>query len=82
VRRRSARPAYVAFLGISTYRVAFDRPRAVVGRQPESFEELCRRRPGPTGVWVLPNPSGLNAHYQQAALTAAYAQLHEAIKDR
>ncbi|MBV9292732.1 MAG: mismatch-specific DNA-glycosylase [Frankiales bacterium] len=79
LRRRYGGPAYVAFLGISTYRVAFDRPRAAVGRQPESFEELCGRRPGPTGVWVLPNPSGLNAHYQQPALTAAYADLRAAI---
>jgi TDG/mug DNA glycosylase family protein len=54
-------------LGISTYRVAFGVPRATVGRQAESFEGA--------GVWVLPNPSGLNAHYQQPALTAAYAEL-------
>src|SRR4051794_41089270 len=66
---RRARPAYVAFLGISTYRVAFARPKAVVGEQPERFEGA--------GVWVLPNPSGLNAHYQQPALTAAYAELRK-----
>ena len=65
VRRR--RPPYVAFLGVSTYRIAFGRPRAGVGRQEESFEGA--------EVWVLPNPSGLNAHYQQPALTAAYAEL-------
>jgi TDG/mug DNA glycosylase family protein len=64
---RRAGPAYVAFLGISTYRIAFERPKAVVGEQPEGFEA--------SGVWVLPNPSGLNAHYQQAALSAAYAEL-------
>jgi double-stranded uracil-DNA glycosylase len=69
-RRRWGGPAYVAFLGISTYRVAFARPRATVGRQPEPFEG--------NGVWVLPNPSGLNAHYQQPALTAAYAELRAA----
>jgi TDG/mug DNA glycosylase family protein len=67
---RRLRPAYVAFLGISTYRVAFARPRAVVGEQPERFEGA--------GVWVLPNPSGLNAHYQQPALNAAYAELRTA----
>jgi double-stranded uracil-DNA glycosylase len=61
------RPAYVAFLGISTYRIAFARPKAVVGRQVERLEGAR--------VWVLPNPSGLNAHYQQPALTAAYAEL-------
>jgi double-stranded uracil-DNA glycosylase len=70
-RRRWGGPAYVAFLGISTYRVAFGIPRATVGPQPEPFAG--------SGVWVLPNPSGLNAHYQQPALTAAYAQLHKAI---
>jgi TDG/mug DNA glycosylase family protein len=64
---RRTRVPYVAFLGVSAYRVAFDRPRAKVGRQDEPFE-------GAT-VWVLPNPSGLNAHYQQPALTASYAEL-------
>src|SRR6185437_8099843 len=54
---RRWKPAYVAFLGISTYRVAFGVPKATVGPQPETFEGA--------GVWVLPNPSGLNAHYQQ-----------------
>jgi len=68
---RRVRPEAVAFLGISTYRVAFARPRATVGRQPEAFEG--------TLAWVLPNPSGLNAHYQQPALTAAYAELRAAI---
>jgi TDG/mug DNA glycosylase family protein len=67
--RRLAVP-YVAFLGVSTYRVAFGRPKARVGEQPETFEAA--------GVWVLPNPSGLNAHYQQPALTAAYAELRVA----
>jgi TDG/mug DNA glycosylase family protein len=67
--RRLATP-YVAFLGVTAYRVAFDRPRAVVGRQDEEFEGAV--------VWVLPNPSGLNAHYQQPALSAAYAELRRA----
>jgi TDG/mug DNA glycosylase family protein len=61
---------FVAFLGVSTYRVGFARPKARVGRQDESFEGAA--------VWVLPNPSGLNAHYQQPALTAAYADLRVA----
>jgi TDG/mug DNA glycosylase family protein len=63
-------PAYVAFLGISTYRIAFAAPKAGVGEQPHTFEAAR--------VWVLPNPSGLNAHYQQPALTAAYATLQRA----
>jgi len=67
---RRWQPAYVAFLGISTYRVAFDVRRATVGPQPDPFEGAR--------VWVLPNPSGLNAHYQQPDLTAAYTDLHRA----
>jgi TDG/mug DNA glycosylase family protein len=69
---RRHRPPYVAFLGISTYRIAFDRKRASVGEQPELFEGAR--------VWVLPNPSGLNASYQQPALTATYATLHAAVE--
>lgn len=64
---RRLRTPYVAFLGVTSYRVAFGRPRATVGRQPEPFEGAV--------VWVLPNPSGLNAHYQQPALSAAYREL-------
>jgi len=68
---RRWRPAYVAFLGISTYRVAYGDSRAGVGPQQGHSIEAAR-------VWVLPNPSGLNAHYQQPALTAAYAELRAA----
>jgi TDG/mug DNA glycosylase family protein len=68
---RAWRPSVVAFLGISTYRIAFAVPKASVGPQPESIEAA--------GVWVLPNPSGLNASYQQPALTAAYAALRAAL---
>jgi TDG/mug DNA glycosylase family protein len=67
---RRTRPAFVAFLGVSTYRIAFNEPKAQVGRQDGSFEGAV--------AWVLPNPSGLNAHYQQPALTAAYAELRGA----
>ena len=61
------RPAVVAFLGLSTFRVAFDRPAARVGPQPEG---LAGAR-----VWLLPNPSGLNAHWQAPALAAAFRAL-------
>jgi TDG/mug DNA glycosylase family protein len=64
------RPAIVAFLGISTYRIAFGTPKTRVGEQSEAFEGAR--------AWVLPNPSGLNAHYQQPALTAAYRELRDA----
>jgi TDG/mug DNA glycosylase family protein len=69
---RRWRPAAVAFLGISTFRIAFERPRAVVGPQDEAFETAR--------VWALPNPSGLNASYQQPALTSSYAALYQAAR--
>ena len=52
------RPAVVAILGLTAYRTAFVRPRAVAGRQDEAI--------GPAQLWVLPNPSGLNAHSKPA----------------
>jgi TDG/mug DNA glycosylase family protein len=70
---RGVRPRAVAVLGVSAYRVAFARPKAAVGRQPETLDGAV--------LWVLPNPSGLNAHYQQPALTAAYAALRTALDD-
>ena len=63
------RPAWLAVVGITAYRTAFAEPTAAVGPQ-EAW--------GTAGVWVLPNPSGLNAHYQLPALTAAYAALRRA----
>lgn len=61
------RPRWVAVVGITAYRTAFARPRAVIGRQED--------RLGPAGLWVLPNPSGLNAHYPPPALAAAFGEL-------
>lgn len=61
------RPRVLAVLGIGAYRTAFDRPEAVVGRQ--------RERLGKTRIWVLPNPSGLNAHYQLDDLVAVFRRL-------
>ena len=63
------RPRKVAFLGVSTYRVAFGLPKAAIGGQPE--------RIGSSEVWVLPNPSGLNAHYQLPELARVYAELKD-----
>jgi TDG/mug DNA glycosylase family protein len=67
------RPKWVAFLGVTAYRTAFRRPRAELGRQPEPL--------GPAGVWVLPNPSGLNAHYQLADLARLFRALRLAAAD-
>jgi TDG/mug DNA glycosylase family protein len=69
LRRKGARygPRIVAVLGVSAFRVAFGRPHATLGRQSE--------RLGSSALWVLPNPSGLNAHYELPQLTDAYAEL-------
>ena len=64
---RRYRPRVVAVLGIGAYRSAFGRPKAVLGPQPEPL--------GPARVWVLPNPSGLNAHYQLDALARLFRDL-------
>jgi double-stranded uracil-DNA glycosylase len=56
------RPRIVAVLGVTAYRTAFARPKAVIGLQPD-------------GMWVLPNPSGLNAHFQLDALAAEFRAL-------
>ncbi len=61
------RPRQVAFLGLSTYRVAFGIPSVRVGPQPEPL--------GGARVWVLPNPSGLNASWTLPRLAQAYAGL-------
>jgi len=71
---RRFRPAVVAFLGVGAFRAAFGRPRATVGPQPE---RICGAR-----VWVLPNPSGLNAHYQLAELAAEFGKLKQAVSSR
>ena len=60
-------PRVVAVLGVGAYRTAFDRPRAAVGPQPEPI--------GGSAAWLLPNPSGLNAHYQLPDLARAFADL-------
>jgi TDG/mug DNA glycosylase family protein len=64
------RPRWVAVLGVTAYRTAFGRRRAVLGPQEETL--------GPARLWILPNPSGLNAHYQLDGLAAAFAALREA----
>ncbi len=60
------KPRTVAFLGLTAYRIAFGRP-AVPGLQSKSL--------GESAVWVLPNPSGLNAHYRLGDLARLYSQV-------
>jgi double-stranded uracil-DNA glycosylase len=64
------RPGWVAVLGVSAYRTAFGRPRAAGGPQLECLAGAS--------VWVLPNPSGLNAHYQLPGLVEEYRRLRTA----
>lgn len=64
------RPRLVAVLGLGAYRTAFDRPGAIEGPQGE--------RLGPSALWLLPNPSGLNAHHQLPDLIERFAELRRA----
>jgi TDG/mug DNA glycosylase family protein len=64
------RPAVVAVAGITAYRHAFGEPRAQLGRQPETPENTARW--SGAALWIVPNPSGLNAHETTATLAAAY----------
>lgn len=66
----AAQPRVVAVLGLTSYRTAFERPRARAGRQPQGI--------GDAELWVLPNPSGLNAHETVATLASAYAEVARA----
>jgi TDG/mug DNA glycosylase family protein len=69
---RKYMPRYLAILGIGAYRTAFDQPKATLGLQTEKIET--------TNVWVLPSPSGLNAHYQVDALARVFAELRQAVE--
>ncbi|MDQ3733721.1 MAG: G/U mismatch-specific DNA glycosylase [Actinomycetota bacterium] len=64
------RPGWVAVLGVTAYRVGFQERQATIGRQTKSVAGA--------GIWVLPNPSGLNAHYQLDALADEFTRLREA----
>ena len=63
-------PSVVAVAGLTAYRTAFERPQAVVGRQPETIEDA--------ELWVVPNPSGLNAHETIETLAVWYRSVAEA----
>jgi TDG/mug DNA glycosylase family protein len=60
-------PRWLAVLGIGAYRTAFGRRDAHIGEQPEQL--------GSTTLWVLPNPSGLNANYQLPDLIRLFTEL-------
>ena len=63
-------PRWLAIVGVTVYRTAFGHPGAKTGPQEE--------RMGETRLWVLPNPSGLNAHWTAPQLAEAYRGLREA----
>jgi TDG/mug DNA glycosylase family protein len=69
---RRYRPCIVAILGLKAFRIAFGQPKAGFGPQEE--------RIGSSRVWVLPNPSGLNASYQLPALTRLFRKVRVAHK--
>jgi len=64
-------PQFLAILGVSAYRTAFNRPKSAMGLQSEVLQT--------TKIWILPNPSGLNAHYQLKDLQQVYRELLNAI---
>ena len=67
------RPRYVAILGVTAYRTAFARPKASIGPQPGLLA---------TGrLWILPNPSGLNASWQPPRIAAEFRELRKAFGD-
>jgi double-stranded uracil-DNA glycosylase len=68
------RPRFVAVLGIGAYRTGFGRPHAALGPQEQDL--------GGSRVWVLPNPSGLNAHHQLDDLTDRFRALRGAAWER
>ena len=66
------RPRAIAFLGLGVYRIVTEQPLASVGRQAEPFAGV--------EAWALPNPSGLNAHYQLRELARCYGELARAVR--
>jgi TDG/mug DNA glycosylase family protein len=67
-------PEWVAVLGVTSYRVAFNQPKANVGRQEVMI--------GPSKVWLLTNPSGLNAHYTPTRLAEVFGELNSALREK
>ncbi|MFY0528493.1 G/U mismatch-specific DNA glycosylase [Archangium gephyra] len=69
---RRYRPRCLAVLGIGAWRTAFGHPKASLGAQPQTL--------GGARVWVLPNPSGLNAHYRPGDLARLFRELRLAVE--
>ncbi len=69
---RRYKPDFLAVLGVGAYRAAFGDRDAVIGKQEKTI--------GETRIWVLPNPSGLNAHYQPKDLARIFKELKDAVR--
>jgi double-stranded uracil-DNA glycosylase len=69
---RRYQPNCLAVLGVGAYRAAFGQRNAIIGQQEKTI--------GETRLWVLPNPSGLNAHYQAKDLARLFAELKRAVE--
>ncbi len=69
---RTFKPLFSAILGLGAYRLAFSHPKALPGLQPEKLGRI-------SAAWVLPNPSGLNAHYQMKDLVRMLKELKAAV---
>ena len=67
-------PERVAIIGIDAYRKAFRQPKAKLGLQADTIET--------THMWVLPNPSGLNAHYNLKQFGELFREFHETVEGR
>ncbi|MCL2583010.1 MAG: G/U mismatch-specific DNA glycosylase [Streptosporangiales bacterium] len=67
------RPRFVAIAGVTAYRAAFARPRAAIGPQEEML--------GPARLWILPNPSGLNASWTLPRIAEAFGELRASASD-
>lgn len=65
-------PRWLAVVGVTAYRAAFGERKAQVGPQERTF--------GDTRVWVLPNPSGLNAHWTAGAMAEEFGRLRAVAK--
>jgi double-stranded uracil-DNA glycosylase len=66
------KPRFLAVLGVTSYRTAFDEPEAVVGPQSKEIEG--------TRIWLLPNPSGLNAHFRPKDLAKLFGELRKDVE--
>ncbi|OIK01363.1 mismatch-specific DNA-glycosylase [Streptomyces colonosanans] len=67
------RPRWLAVVGVTAYRAAFDDRKASIGPQQRTI--------GSTRVWVLPNPSGLNAHWTAATMAEEFGRLRKAAEN-